>query len=56
MQALHVDAFRRQQAAQAAAILKEQIAAKAAKDAEMDELYANKVTSDYFAQFGTSHR
>lgn len=56
MQALSADAFKRKQAEAAAAVLKEQMAAKAAKDAAEKELYANKVTEGYFQQFGTSHR
>lgn len=56
LQAQSADEFRRKQAAAAAAVLKEQMAAKAARDAQIKELYANKVTDDYFKQFGTSHR
>lgn len=56
LQAVSSDAFKRQQAKAAAAVLQEQIAAKAAKDAAERELYANRVTEGYFQQFGTSHR
>ena len=56
LQAQSAESFKRKQAEAAAAVLKEQMAAKAAKDAAAKELYANKVTEDYFMQFGTSHR
>ena len=56
VQAQSVDAFKRKQAEAAATVLREQMAAKAAKDAAVNDLYANKVTDDYFMQFGTSHR
>lgn len=56
VQAQSVDTFKRKQAEAAAGVLREQMTAKAAKDADRNELYANKVTEDYFKQFGTSHR
>jgi len=48
--------FRRQQAVAAAANLQRQAADKAARDREVNEMYANKITADFFTQFGTSHR
>lgn len=56
LQAQAAQLARRQEAAAVAATLREQMAAKAAKDTATNQLYANKVTGDYFSQFGTSHR
>ena len=56
LQAQAAEQARRQQAAAVAAALREQMAAKAAKDAQTEQLYANRVTDDFFAQFGRSHR
>ena len=56
VQAQEVERFKRQQAQAAADVLKKQVEAKKEADARTKELYANKVTDAYYAQFGTSHR
>jgi hypothetical protein len=53
---LAAEDFRRKQAAAAAEQLKQQMADKAARDAQLKDLYANKIDDSYFKQFGTSHR
>lgn len=55
-QAQAADDFRRKQAAAAAEVLRRQVEEKAARDAQIKETYANKVSDSYFQQFGTSHR
>ena len=50
------DDFRRQQAAAQLAFQQEQAAAKRARDAALNETYANKIAPEFFSQFGTSHR
>jgi hypothetical protein len=56
LQAQAADDFRRKQAAAAAEVLRRQVEEKAARDAQIKETYANKVSDSYFKQFGTSHR
>jgi hypothetical protein len=56
LQAQEVERFKRQQAQAAADVLKQQMEAKKEANARTKELFANKVTEDYYAQFGTSHR
>jgi hypothetical protein len=56
MQAQKAEALRRQQAQAVAATLKQQMEEKKMRTAAQNETYAGKVTSDYFSQFGTSHR
>lgn len=51
-----VDQFRRQQEQERLAFLKRQAEEKRARDAALNEVYANAVSPGYFAQFGTSHR
>jgi len=53
---LAAEDFRRKQAAAAAEELERQMAEKVARDAQLKELYANKVDDNFFSQFGTSHR
>eukprot|EP00775_Hariotina_reticulata_P011333 gene11333-11483_t len=55
-QALSAEDFRRKQAAATAEQLKQQMAGKAARDAQLRDLYANKIDESYFKQSGTSHR
>jgi hypothetical protein len=50
------DDFRRRQELDRLAFLKAQRAEKEARDARLNDVYANKATGAYFAQFGTSHR
>lgn len=50
------DDFRKQQAAAQLAFQQQQVEAKQARDAALNETYANKVAPEFFSQFGTSHR
>ena len=50
------EAARRSNSTAAAARLQQQAADKAVRDAAVQELYSNRVSEAYFAQFGTSHR
>eukprot|EP00892_Ulva_mutabilis_P006915 jgi/Ulvmu1/4596/UM002_0325.1 len=52
----NVDNFCRQQEQERLAFLKRQAEEKRARDAALNDVYANAVSSCYFEQFGTSHR
>ena len=54
--ARHVEILRRQHSKDNASILLRQMREKIRRDNERDQLYTNHVSSDFFAQFGTSHR
>lgn len=48
--------FRRQQAMSVAANMQRQAQEKSQREKDLKALYTNKITSDFFSQFGTSHR
>lgn len=47
---------RKHMSARVAEQIKQQMTEKEKKDEAMREVYSNRVTAEYFAQFGTSHR
>ena len=54
--ARHAEILRRQHARDTASVLEWQMREKIKRDNERDQIYANHVSPDFFAQFGTSHR
>ena len=56
LQAQRAEAFRKARAAEAAGVLKTQMAEKTTRTAAMNAVYAGQISPAYFSQFGSSHR